>query len=283
MYHQNNLVAVVQWLEFYVVAVETWTRIPAVTNFYFYSSCSAVKSITAHNVDRIIMNAHDRPPTLSQTHKIHLAVPYPQHQHFSRPNPLSLLILLPPKSHCFHCLIPIFSLTSLFSLSLSSLSHFIHTFSEGTMKDLNFDADKGTRLPHPSFYLRCIIPSLIFGFLFPPNLSTAIAKDFISNFADANGDAKYMDILVSLPLFFPFILTNSKPQISFCFLLLEYKKENSTCILFLFSCLIIYNPYPFLHFSKRSRIVKLKLYRSISRTYLTYDSSYFPLNLFQFF
>ncbi|KAK8588197.1 hypothetical protein V6N13_087141 [Hibiscus sabdariffa] len=63
------------------------------------------------------------------------------------------------------------------------------------MKDLDFNADKGILLPYPSFFLSTlrIIRPLIYGF--PPNVLTALAKEFLSNFADANGEAKYTSIL----------------------------------------------------------------------------------------
>lgn len=69
------------------------------------------------------------------------------------------------------------------------------------MKDLDFDADKGE--PFPSFFsaIRCVsflfcFSTLVKSILLIPFL--ALAKEFLSNFADADGAAKYMNILVSV-------------------------------------------------------------------------------------
>lgn len=67
-------------------------------------------------------------------------------------------------------------------------------------KDLDFKADKGNQPPTISLSLSLALCNGYFLIIF--NLYfTVLAKEFLSNFADANGEAKYMNILVSLPLF----------------------------------------------------------------------------------
>lgn len=62
------------------------------------------------------------------------------------------------------------------------------------MKNLDFDGDKGNPSDSLSLSLSQIDISYLVKVHFP-----VLAKEFLSNFADATGEAKYMNLLVRPP------------------------------------------------------------------------------------